>query len=206
MVGRAGWVMLVVAPGYRSRQPWCSAQKRKCRHRWRHHVWDMQRKRAAWVRRATSNARSARRVGFPLREYSVVRGRMAGRVSGSPTPSRGTRFRPTATADTAGRPSAAARRRASGVRSLCCGGGGCFEFFMLSDLPARKAPLNGCCNGSRGAMPGCCGVQRGLWGTVLPGVDGTDGGSRSIKGIDRVSCARFPCRGDRHPTSLAMCA
>lgn len=108
------------------------------------------RKRAAWVRRATSNARSARQVGFPSRQYSAVRGRT--RASADHRLHREVR-------GFGGRPQ---QVQQAGHQQQCAGAderravfvagmGGLLRFLHACRRGVRHS--NGYCNGSREARP-----------------------------------------------------
>ena len=105
------------------------------------------------------------------------------RVSATPIPLRGTRFRRTATAGTAGRPSAAARPRAPAACGLCRAGRGWADS-VSSCLQARDAPLQRLLQrverGDAGVLRGSTGLGRG-WRTESPGRDCGVDRSRGIK-------------------------
>lgn len=163
------------------------------------------RKRAAWVRRATSNARSTRQVGFPSRQYSVVCGwprasadhrlhREVGGFGGRPQQIQQAGHQ---------QPRAGAYERRAVF--VAWGTGGLLRFLHACRRGARHS--NGYCNGSRGASRGVADFT-GRWGrsgAVSSGSDGRIGWSRGIKRErSKGFVSAFPCPCDRHPTSLAM--
>lgn len=160
------------------------------------------RKRAAWVRRATSNARSARQVGFPSRQYSVVFGwprasadhrlhREVGGFGGRPQQIQQAGHQ---------QPRAGAYERRAVF--LAWGTGGLLRFLHACRRGVRHS--NGYCNGSRGASRGVAGSRAGWMPFRGPLAACETAGSSGRKAINRGrSNTRFLCRGDRHRTSSA---
>lgn len=158
------------------------------------------RKRAAWVRRATSNARSARQVGFPSRQYSVVRGwprvsadhrlhREVGGFGGRPQQIQQAGHQ---------QPRAGAYERRAVF--VAWGTGGLLRFLHACRRGVRHS--NGYCNGSRGASRGVAGM--GQRDVPWAGVRDLKKGS-IVYSETHISCEAMrmlPVRGGMHGQGL----